>query len=122
MQRVIGRIQIENDLLGRACMRLKEHVEQEIPDRHRIVADLVVARRLQFAQFQPVQRRLAGDRGAIRAPRCELACQHRHHRITTQFIVVVEILVAKRNREHPLANQGRDLVLDPLRTPLVVKA
>jgi hypothetical protein len=34
----------------------------------------------------------------------------------------LRILIAKRNREHPLADQGRDLVLDPLRTPLVVKA
>ena len=39
-----------------------------------------------------------------------------------QLVVVVEILVAKRDPENPLTDQGRDLVLDPLRMPLVVKA
>ncbi len=122
VQRIIGRIRIENDLLGRAFMRFQKQVDQKSPDCHRIVADLVVARRLQFAQFQPVQRRLAGDRRAIRASRCELARQHRHHRIVAQFVVVVDVLIAERDGEHPLADQGGDLVLDPFRTPLVVKA
>ena len=36
--------------------------------------------------------------------------------------LVVEILVAERNPKHPLTHQGRDLVLDPFRTPVVVKA
>ena len=39
-----------------------------------------------------------------------------------QLIVVVEILVAERDPEHPLTHQGRHTVLDQLRTPLVVKA
>src|SRR6266498_6135123 len=34
-------------------------VDQQLLDGHRIVADLVVPRGLQFAQLQPVQRRLA---------------------------------------------------------------
>ena len=42
--------------------------------------------------------------------------------IWAQFVVVVEILIAKRNPEHPLADQRRDLVLDQLRAPHVVKA
>jgi hypothetical protein len=86
------------------------------------VADLVVARGLQFAQLQPVQCRLACNRRAILAPRRELARQYRHHRIVPQLVVVVEILVAKRDPENPLTDQGRDLMLDPLRMPLVVKA
>ena len=87
-------------------------------DRHRIVADLVVARRLELAQLQPVERRFAGDRRTILPPRLELARQHRHHRIVAQFVVVIEILVAERDPEHPLANQRRDVVLDHVR-PLV---
>src|SRR5438132_9465790 len=74
------------------------------------------------AELQPVQRRLARNRRAILAPRFELARQHRHHRIVTQFVVIVQILIAKRDPEHPLADQGRDLVLDQFRTPHVVKA
>ena len=85
------------------------------------MTDLVVARRLELAQLQPVQRRLTRNRRAILASRRELARQHRHHRIVAQVIVVVEILVAQRNSEHPLPDQCHHLMLDPLRTPLVVK-
>jgi RNA-directed DNA polymerase len=63
-----------------------------------------------------------GNRRAILAPRRELARQYRHHRIVPQLVVVVEILVAERDSEHPLTDQGRDLMLDVFRTPLVVKA
>jgi hypothetical protein len=103
-------------------MRLHKQVDQKILDRYRIVADLVVARRLQLAQLQPVQRRLTGNRRAILAPRRELARQDRHHWIVPQLVVLVEILVAQRDPEHPLTDQGRDLMFDVLRTPLVVKA
>ena len=122
VQRIVGRIEIKDDLLRRAFVRLQEQVDQQPLDGHRIVADLVIARRLQLAQLQPVQRRLAGHRRAILAPRLKLARQHRHHRIMAQFVVVVQILIAERDPEHPLADQGRDLVLDQFRTPLVVKA
>ena len=122
VQWIIGRIEVENDLLGRSLVRLQEQVNHEILDRHRIVADLVIARRLELAQLQPVERRFAGDRRTILPPRLELARQHRHHRIVAQFVVVVEILVTERDPEHPLANQRRDVVLDQVRTPLVVKA
>ena len=75
-------------------------------DRDWIVADLVIARRSELAEFQPVQRRLAGNRRAVLAPGLKLACQHRHHRIMTQLVVVIEILVAERDPKHPLADQG----------------
>jgi hypothetical protein len=29
------------------------------------------------------------------------AGQHRHHRVATQIIVIVDVLVAQRNPEHP---------------------
>jgi hypothetical protein len=38
-----------------------------------------------------------------------------------QLVVVVEILIAKRNPEHPLADQRHHLVLDQFRAPHVVK-
>jgi hypothetical protein len=47
---------------------------------------------------------LADGRGAVGAPRFELPSQYRHHRVVTQFIMVVEVL-AKRNREHRLTHQ-----------------
>jgi hypothetical protein len=103
-------------------MRIQEQLDQKIFDRHRIVADLVVTRRLQPAQLQPVERRFAGDRCAILAPRFKLARQHCHQRIVAQFVVVVDILITERDPEHPLADQRRNSVLDQVRAPLVVKA
>ena len=82
----------------------------------------MIARRLQPAQLQPVQRRLAGNRRAVLAPRCKLARQNRHHRIVAQVVVVVEILIAKRDPEHPLRHQGHDFMLNQMLTPHVVKA
>ena len=77
MQRIVRRIEVENDLLGRPLMRLQGQVDQQIPDRHRIVADLVVVRRSKLAQLQPVERRFAGDRRAFLASRFKLTRQHR---------------------------------------------
>ena len=49
----------------------------------------MIARRFKLAQLQ-VERRLAGHRRAILAPRRKLVRQHRHQRIVAQFVVVVE--------------------------------
>ena len=54
--------------------------------------------------------------------RFELTRQHRHQRIVTQFVMVVQILIAKRDPEHPLTDQRHHLVLNEFRTPHVVKA
>jgi len=86
------------------------------------MADLVIARRRQLAQFHPIERRLAGHRRTILAPRLKLAGQHRHQRIMAQFVVVVQILIAQRDPKHPLADQSRDPVLDQVGAPHVVKA
>ena len=100
MHRIVGRIQIENDLARRTPMRVQEQVDHQPLDGNRIVADLVIARRLQPAQLQPVQRRLAGDRCAVVASCFQLARQHCHHGIVAQFVMVVEILVTERDPKH----------------------
>jgi len=46
MQRIVGRIEVKNDLPRCALMRLQKQVDQKRLDGRRIVADLVVARRL----------------------------------------------------------------------------
>jgi hypothetical protein len=86
------------------------------------MTDLVVAGRLESAQLQPIECRLAGDRRTLLASRLQLARQHRHHRIVAQLLVVVEILIAQRDPEHPLSHKGHDLMLDQVRVPRVVKA
>ena len=60
-------------------------------------------RRLTPAEFQPVERRLAGHRRAfLVTARLELAGQHRHHRIMAQFVMVVQVLVAERGGDDAL--------------------
>ena len=38
-----------------------------------------------------------------------------------QFVVVVEILITERDREHPLADQRCNIVFNQVRAPFVVK-
>ena len=73
VQRVVGGVEIEDDLLRRAAMGLEEQIDQQPLDHRRIVADLVIAGRHRPAQLEPVQRRLARHRSAILAPRFQLA-------------------------------------------------
>ena len=122
VHRVVGRIQIEDDLARRALVRLQELVDKKPFDGYRIVTDLVIARRLKLAQLQPVQRRLARNRRAILASRRKLARQHRHHRIVAQVIVVVEILVAQRQAKHALCDQIQQRVLDLIGFAIVSEA
>jgi hypothetical protein len=51
----------------RSCAS-QEQIDEQAPDRNRVVAGLVIAGRFKLAQFQPVERRLAGDQRTIRAP------------------------------------------------------
>ena len=92
-------------------MGVQEEIDEQAFDRCRIVADLVIARRLGAAQLQPVQRRFAGQRRAVRPLRRQLAGQHRQHRIMPQFVVVVQVLVAERDANDALHHHGVDLVL-----------
>jgi hypothetical protein len=54
VQRIVIRIEIKDDLLWRPRVRLHEQVDQKPLDGHGVVTDLVIARRLQSAQLQPV--------------------------------------------------------------------
>jgi hypothetical protein len=71
-------------------------------DCRAVMADAVIAAWLARGRvLQPVQRALAS--------------KHGQHRVMPQLVVVVQILVAERDAEHALADQGGYLVLDPLR-------
>ena len=55
VHRVIGGIKIENDLPRHTLLRLHKQFDRQTLDGNRILANLVVARRLQPAQLQPVE-------------------------------------------------------------------
>ena len=46
VQRIVGGVQVEHDLLGWRLVRVEEQLDEQPLDRGRVVADLVVARRL----------------------------------------------------------------------------
>ena len=114
VQRVVGGVEIEDDLRRRRRVSIEKEIDKQPFDLGRVVADLVIARRFGPAQFQPVQRALAGQRRTIRAPRFELASQHRHHRVVAQFVMIDQILVAQRDAKYALPDQGRNRVLDQI--------
>ena len=122
VQRIVRRIEVEHDLPRRPPMRLHEQVDQQVLDRRLVVADLVILRRLRAAQLQTVERALARKRRAVRPLRLELAQQHRQQRIMPQMVVIVEILVAQRQAEHPLPTSVRTCVLDQLGIAVIREA
>ena len=121
MQRVVGRVEVENDLSGRPCVRLEEEIDEQGFDRRRVVADLVIARGDLARQLQPVERRLARRRRAVAAPSLQLARQHRHQRVVPKLVVIVEVFVAERDAEHALPDERGDRVLDEPWVPRVAE-
>jgi hypothetical protein len=103
-------------------MRVEEELDHQPLDRSPIVADLAVAVRPSGRVLEPVERALAGQRRAVRPPRRKLAGKDRQHRVMAQLVVVEEIFVAERDPDHPLADQGRQLVLDRFLPPAVDEA
>ena len=109
----IGGVDIEHDLLGRLGVRFHKHVHQQAVDRFAVTADLLVAVHAVGRAFQPVQRRLAGQRLAaitlllaLLPFQVALAGRQRQHRIGAQLVVIVEILIAQRQRVDPLGLSG----------------
>ena len=122
MDRIIRGVQIEDDPVGSGCMRFHEQIDKQRFDRRRIVADLVIARRLGLRQFQPVQRRLAGHRRAIRPPRPQLPSHDRKQRVMPQMVMIVEVFIAQRHAVEPLPDQRRHRVLDQIGPTTIAKA
>jgi hypothetical protein len=99
-----GGVEVEGDLRRRRCMSVEKQVDKQPLDGCRIVADLVIAGRLRPAQFQPVERRFAGQRRAVRALCREHAAEHRHERVVAQLVVVDQILIAQGQPKYPLTD------------------
>jgi hypothetical protein len=116
VQRIVGRVEVENDLCRRRAMRVDEQLDEQPLDRRNVVADLVIARRFASGRvLEPVERALAGQRRTARPACLELAGEDRHHRIVAQPIMVEQVLIPQRQAEDPLADQRRNLMLDPAR-------
>jgi len=110
VERDVGCIQVEYDLVGCFAVRLDEQIAKQRVDLRRRVIDLVVALAA-AGKFQPVQCALAGQGFFQLAP----ARQHGHQRIVAQLLMIVQVLVAQCQpvdalREHltkPMLDQQR---------------
>jgi hypothetical protein len=121
VQRVVGGVEIEDDPARRRLVRFEKEVDEQALDRFAVMADLMVARGADRRVLEPVQRALAGKRGAVPASRLELAGEGCEHRVVAQLIVIDKILVAERDAEHPLRDHGLDGVLDLPPDPAVIE-
>src|SRR5690242_12350252 len=83
VQRIIRGVEVEDDLLRGATVRIEEQIDEQRLNRLPVMADPVIPRRLHLAQFQPVQRALAGERCAVRPTCREFPRQHRKGRRRT---------------------------------------
>jgi hypothetical protein len=122
VQRIVGGIEIQNDLFGWRLVRLEEEIDEQTFDLCRVVPDLVVAARHHRRVLEPVQGALAGERRTTLALGSELAGQRREHRVVAQVIMVDQIFVAERDAEHPLRHHRLDRVLDLRLGPAVLEA
>jgi hypothetical protein len=73
VQRVVAGVETENDLARRHPVGLKEEVDAQAPDRHPVVADLVIARVGEGSMLEPIQGAPAGQRRAAHALGPQLA-------------------------------------------------
>jgi hypothetical protein len=118
VERDVGRIQIEHDLLWRRGVRFHKKVRQQPVQGFGRVADLVITQAA-AGQLQTVQRALAGQR-FIQFP---LAAQQPQQRIIAQLLVIVQVFVAQRQTIDALRKHFRDLVRDqPRRAPIAETA
>jgi hypothetical protein len=123
VQRVVGGIQVEDDLLRRRLVRVETELDEQPLDRRTVVSDLVVARRLaRRRMLKPVERALSCHRRAVLPPGSELAREDRHHRVVPKLIVVDKVLVAQCDSDNPLADQRRHRVLNLSLRPAVAEA
>ena len=121
VQRVVGRVEIEDDLPGRRAVRLQEQLDHQPVDLCRVGGDplAAVARRLvRDAELEPVERARASQRmTAVAVPHpvgageVAAADGQRQHAVVAQLVVVVEILVSQRDRHDPLRDETVQPVL-----------
>ena len=95
VHRVVGRVEVQDELLGRTSKRGDEPCDEHLVNRPRPRGPGPV--------LEPAKRR-----GARKRP--ELFARRLHHRVVSKLAVVVEVLVSQRHPMHSLAQHRRDPV------------
>ena len=103
---------------GSACLSMKQIDDQPVQlfetgrDLPRLLRDDAGG-----GQPGPVQRALAGERGAVFPARFKAAENGAYGGIVPQLLVVAQILIPEQNAENPLRRQAAAVVNDQLRPP-----
>ena len=112
MDGIVGRVEIENNALRRRRVALEKEADEQPFHRALVHAELAIAVVVcLWRMFKPVQRRLSRQHSAIGAARFSLARDKAQHGIMAQFIVIVEVFIAKRDAMNALGEQRFDRVL-----------
>jgi hypothetical protein len=123
VDRIVRGVQIEDQPSGRFLPGLNEQADEQPFHGVFVHADFMVALSVRLrGMFQPVERGLACEHGAIGAAGFELAGEEAQHRIVAQGIVIVQVLIAKRNAVDALGYERFERVLDILLAAGVAKA
>ena len=132
VHRVVGRVEVEDDLRRRSLVAAQEVADEQALDGVVVVADLLVALTIvddRRRELEPVERALAGQRVPLvpltlarRTRDVVLADRQRQHRVVPEPVVVVQVLVAADDAEHPLGHQFLHAVLDAAGIPVVPEA
>ena len=132
VQRIVGGVEIQHDLRRRGGMGLQEQVHQQPLDRFPLGGNPLVAvlrRRRRHPELQAVQRARPRQRmppvlrpppplpGHVRTP-----ARQREGAVGAQPVMVVEVLVARRQGQHPLRHQRLQAMLDALWVAVVPEA
>ena len=75
-----------------------------------------------WRMFEPLERRLAGQRRTASSACLKLARQQAENGIVAQLIVIVQVLVAKGYAMDTLRNKRFNLMLDPLLSAAILEA
>ncbi len=122
VDRIVRGVEIEDDALGRRGLAFEKEADKQPLHGLFVHAELAVT--VLFGPWrvlEPVQRGFPGQDRAIGAAGFELARDKAKHRIVTQLIVIVEVLIAERNAMDTLGNQRFGRMLDPVLRPAILE-
>src|ERR1700746_3077411 len=128
VQRVVGGIQIDDDLKAILGQAAHTHQQKRVFDRFMVGADLMTTGIFIVAKFKSVQCRGAGQRLALilgSAPaskRILFTDRHGKERIESQKIMIIEILVPCSHAQQTLGDQFAHGMFNKERITRIVKA
>jgi hypothetical protein len=132
VDRVVGGVEIENDLGGRLVMGLEKEGHEQSFDLAGVAGDLFVATVLISAdgsQFESVERAFSGqslasitEARSILAGGVKLADDGGQERVGSEVVVVIEVFISQSQSVDPLSNEVFEGMFDEIRVAMIGEA